>query len=197
VPADKTCHQVMRAVEAAKQNPERFLLRANPPPAAASSGKTGPLPKMPPMKGVGAAAGAARAGAAPSQHSSSRPALIVFSQEQIETMTQGMKPELLLGKGGCGSVYKGRMDDGRQVAVKVLHYHGVSDEERACLLHHMAREVRVLSRVASPFIVKLLGVQKQKIDVGGSEDTGVSTVVYELCGLGSLEDALGQLQSES
>jgi hypothetical protein len=186
----------MRAVEAAKRTPERFLLRAYPAPAAASSGRTGPLPKMPPMKGGSAAAGAAAA-AASSQHTSSKPALIVFSQEQIETMTQGMKPELLLGKGGCGSVYKGRMDDGRQVAVKVLHYHGVSDEERASLLHHMAREVRVLSRVASPFIVKLLGVQKQKIDVRGSEDKGVSTVVYELCSLGSLEDALGQLQSES
>ena len=103
-----------------------------------------------------------------------------------------------LGKGGCGQVYKGVDEDGRELAIKILHYEGVSDVQKAELMRHMAREVRFLQRVTSPYIVKLLGVQKvdsgqlsQSPQAGGRVGTeGVCALAYEYCRLGSLEDAL-------
>jgi len=95
-------------------------------------------------------------------------------------------------------------------------YKQVSESERVELQRSLAREVRILRGVSSPFIVKLLGVQQ--VDLGGGvggagvgvkmgggggsghagsaaargggDHVGVCAVVYELCRLGSVEDAI-------
>ena len=86
--------------------------------------------------------------------------LKIFSQAQIMVMTQNFSGKRVLGQGGTGKVYRGSCEDGSESAIKILNYEGVNDETKTELMRHMAREVRFLQRVHSPFIVKLLGVQK-------------------------------------
>jgi serine/threonine protein kinase len=86
--------------------------------------------------------------------------LKIFSQAQIMAMTENFSGRRVLGQGGTGKVYRGSCEDGSESAIKILNYEGVNDETKTELMRHMAREVRFLQRVHSPFIVKLLGVQK-------------------------------------
>ena len=86
--------------------------------------------------------------------------LKIFSQAQIKEMTENFSGRRVLGQGGTGKVYRGSCEDGSESAIKILNYEGVSDETKTELMRHMAREVRFLQRVHSPFIVKLLCVQK-------------------------------------
>nr|GLL24849.1 putative serine/threonine-protein kinase [Ipomoea trifida] len=44
----------------------------------------------------------------------------LFSYEELKSATQGFRPSCKIGEGAFGSVYKGRLEDGSFVAVKVL-----------------------------------------------------------------------------
>jgi serine/threonine protein kinase len=58
-----------------------------------------------------------------------------------------------LGAGGMGSVYLALDDDGKTVAVKVIHQHVAEDTTG---LRRLAREVAAMMRVASPYVAELL-----------------------------------------
>jgi serine/threonine protein kinase len=58
-----------------------------------------------------------------------------------------------LGAGGMGSVYLAVDDDGKTVAVKVIHPHVAEDETG---LRRLAREVAAMKRVASPYVAELV-----------------------------------------
>ncbi|XP_047260021.1 putative serine/threonine-protein kinase, partial [Capsicum annuum] len=44
----------------------------------------------------------------------------VFSYKELKAATDGFRASSRIGEGGFGSVYKGRLEDGSFVAVKVL-----------------------------------------------------------------------------
>jgi tetratricopeptide (TPR) repeat protein len=58
-----------------------------------------------------------------------------------------------LGAGGMGTVYLALDEDGRTVAIKVIHPH-VADDANG--LKRLAREVEAMKRVASPYVAELL-----------------------------------------
>ncbi|KAJ6435883.1 hypothetical protein OIU84_000999 [Salix udensis] len=86
--------------------------------------------------------------------------LRVFTFEQLKTATFSFRSDMLLGKGGFGSVFKGLLKEKliftgyarkRRIAVKKLD----SDSKQG--LRQWQTEVSFLARVSHPNIVKLLG----------------------------------------
>ncbi|KAK9090417.1 hypothetical protein Sjap_023594 [Stephania japonica] len=74
-----------------------------------------------------------------------------FSYEELMEITNGFSRETILGEGGFGCVYKGRLSDGRVVAVKQLKAgSGQGDRE-------FRAEVEIISRVHHRHLVSLVG----------------------------------------
>ncbi|KAK9104458.1 hypothetical protein Scep_021302 [Stephania cephalantha] len=74
-----------------------------------------------------------------------------FSYEELMEITNGFSRENILGEGGFGCVYKGRLPDGRVVAVKQLKAgSGQGDRE-------FRAEVEIISRVHHRHLVSLVG----------------------------------------
>ncbi|KAI3952459.1 hypothetical protein MKW92_010797 [Papaver armeniacum] len=74
-----------------------------------------------------------------------------YSYMDVKKMTNSFKEKL--GEGGCGSVFKGRLHDGRLVAVKVL----LSKPNRDDTGEDFINEVASISRTSHVNIVTLLG----------------------------------------
>uniref|UniRef100_A0A0D9UVX4 non-specific serine/threonine protein kinase n=1 Tax=Leersia perrieri TaxID=77586 RepID=A0A0D9UVX4_9ORYZ len=74
-----------------------------------------------------------------------------FSYEELHQITNGFSAQNLLGEGGFGSVYKGRLADGREVAVKKLKGGGGQGERE------FQAEVEIISRVHHRHLVSLVG----------------------------------------
>ncbi|XP_042501569.1 proline-rich receptor-like protein kinase PERK9 [Macadamia integrifolia] len=74
-----------------------------------------------------------------------------FTYEELEEITNGFSPQNLLGEGGFGSVYKGCLPDGREVAVKQLKVGGAQGERE------FRAEVEIISRVHHRHLVSLVG----------------------------------------
>lgn len=65
--------------------------------------------------------------------------------------TNGFSAENLLGEGGFGSVYKGCLPDGREIAVKQLKIGGGQGERE------FKAEVEIISRIHHRHLVSLVG----------------------------------------
>ncbi|GMI87774.1 hypothetical protein HRI_002446700 [Hibiscus trionum] len=74
-----------------------------------------------------------------------------FSYEELIEMTDGFSCRNVIGEGGFGCVYKGRMPDGRVVAVKQLKAGGGQGERE------FRAEVEIISRVHHKHLVSLVG----------------------------------------
>uniref|UniRef100_A0A0E0K8C3 non-specific serine/threonine protein kinase n=1 Tax=Oryza punctata TaxID=4537 RepID=A0A0E0K8C3_ORYPU len=113
------------------------------------------------------------------------PRLRVFTLAELRAVTRGFKPEMVLGEGGFGTVYKGWADErtlnpakssaGVVVAVKKLNPESVQG------LHEWQSEVNFLGRLVHPNLVKLLGYCKEEREL---------LLVYEFMPKGSLENHL-------
>ncbi|KAJ0018487.1 hypothetical protein Pint_11707 [Pistacia integerrima] len=73
-----------------------------------------------------------------------------ISYHELVRATDGFNEHNLLGKGGFGSVYKGRLDDGMEVAVKVFHL----QFEEAFTSFEV--ECEVMSRICHRNLVKII-----------------------------------------
>ncbi|CAN1295800.1 Serine/threonine-protein kinase PBS1 [Linum perenne] len=92
-----------------------------------------------------------------------------FIYQELEIATNGFSPDAYLGRGGFGTVYKGRIKRiGQIVAVKQLDTSGFQGEKEFIVEHH-------------PNLVKLIGYCAE-----GTQ----RLLVYEYMPLGSLEDRL-------
>ena len=102
-----------------------------------------------------------------------------YSYSEIKKMTNSLKNKL--GQGGYGSVYKGKLLDGRLVAVKVLSELKGTGEE-------FINEVASISRTSHVNIVTLLGYCHEK---------SKRTLVYEFMPNGSLDKFIYNQESSS
>ncbi|KAG4976894.1 hypothetical protein AAZX31_13G119000 [Glycine max] len=99
-----------------------------------------------------------------------------FSFRELATATRNFRAECLLGEGGFGRVYKGRLENINQiVAIKQLDRNGLQGNREFLV------EVLMLSLLHHPNLVNLIGY---------CADGDQRLLVYEFMSLGSLEDHL-------
>ncbi|XP_011011462.1 PREDICTED: serine/threonine-protein kinase CDL1-like [Populus euphratica] len=103
----------------------------------------------------------------------------IFTFRELAAATKNFRPECLLGEGGFGRVYKGRIESTDQVvAVKQLDRNGLQGNREFLV------EVLMLSLLHHPNLVNLIGY---------CADGDQRLLVYEFMPLGSLEDHLHDL----
>eukprot|EP00250_Pteridium_aquilinum_P022343 c25356_g2_i2 orf=586-1632(+) len=99
-----------------------------------------------------------------------------FSYQELLHATDSFADKHMLGDGGFGSVYKGVLEDGSRVAIKRLH----QDNYRR--MEHFYNEIKVLSRLSHPNLVKLYGFC--------CEDERELLLVFEYARQGTVSDQL-------
>lgn len=105
-----------------------------------------------------------------------------FTFRELAAATKNFRPECLLGEGGFGRVYKGRLEStGQVVAVKQLDRNGLQGNREFLV------EVLMLSLLHHPNLVNLIGY---------CADGDQRLLVYEYMPLGSLEDHLHDLSPD-
>ncbi|XP_078428151.1 putative LRR receptor-like serine/threonine-protein kinase At1g05700 [Wolffia australiana] len=95
----------------------------------------------------------------------------IFSPPEILRITNNFQQPI--GKGGFGTVYHGRLDNGIQVAVKIVSQLSDQGEKQ------FRAEAQLLTRVHHKHLVSLFGYCKENL-----------ALVYEFVSLGSLSDHL-------
>jgi serine/threonine protein kinase len=98
-----------------------------------------------------------------------------FTLNDIERATNNFDPSTILGEGGFGLVYSGILDDGKEVAVKLLK----RDDQHGS--REFLAEVEMLSRLHHRNLVKLIGI---------CTEHQARCLVYELVPNGSVESHL-------
>ncbi|KAH1108838.1 hypothetical protein J1N35_012606 [Gossypium stocksii] len=78
--------------------------------------------------------------------------IFYFDFRTLKRATKNFHPDNLLGKGGFGPVYKGKLKDGRMVAVKRLSHDKSQQGESEFLA-----EVRLITSIQHKNLVRLLG----------------------------------------
>nr|GLL24032.1 G-type lectin S-receptor-like serine/threonine-protein kinase At1g11300 isoform X5 [Ipomoea trifida] len=101
--------------------------------------------------------------------------LPVFMFETIAKATQNFHSDNELGQGGFGSVYKGKLDDGQDIAVKRLSESSTQGQKE------FMNEVVVISKLQHRNLVRLLGCCIER---------GEKMLVYEFMPNGSLDALL-------
>ncbi|KAK9282847.1 hypothetical protein L1049_011070 [Liquidambar formosana] len=102
-----------------------------------------------------------------------------FTFNELAAATKNFRPDCLLGEGGFGRVYKGRLESTNQiVAIKQLDRNGLQGNREFLV------EVLMLSLLHHPNLVNLIGY---------CADGDQRLLVYEYMPLGSLEDHLHDL----
>ncbi|WCJ42963.1 receptor kinase 2 [Euphorbia peplus] len=84
------------------------------------------------------------------------PDLLVYSLRALSIATNNFDPANKLGQGGFGSVYKGQLDDGQEIAVKRLSRNSGQGAEE------FENEVVLIAKLQHRNLVKLLGCCIQK-----------------------------------
>ncbi|KAK7290038.1 hypothetical protein RIF29_04159 [Crotalaria pallida] len=83
-----------------------------------------------------------------------RPSWKCFSYEQLFDATNGFSSENLVGKGGYAEVYKGKMNDGKEIAVKRLTKTSRDDERKE---KEFLNEIGTIGHVCHSNVLPLLG----------------------------------------
>ncbi|XAR53973.1 Non-specific serine/threonine protein kinase [Bertholletia excelsa] len=101
--------------------------------------------------------------------------LQVFTFKQLHSATGGFGKSNVIGHGGFGLVYRGVLQDGRKVAVKLMDQAGRQGEEE------FKMEVELLSLLHSPYLLALIGY---------CSDSNHKLLVYDFMANGGLQEHL-------
>ncbi|CAK9168378.1 unnamed protein product [Ilex paraguariensis] len=101
--------------------------------------------------------------------------LQIFTYKQLHSATGGFGKSNVIGHGGFGLVYRGVLQDGKKVAVKLMDRAGKQGEEEFKV------EVVLLSRLHSPYLLALIGY---------SSESNRKLLVYEFMANGGLQEHL-------
>ncbi|PIN22896.1 Serine/threonine protein kinase [Handroanthus impetiginosus] len=101
--------------------------------------------------------------------------LPVFTFKQLHSATGGFGKSNVIGHGAFGLVYRGVLQNGRKVAVKLLDQGGKQGEDE------FTAEVELLGRLSSPFLLSLIGY---------CSDNNRKLLVYEFMANGGLQEHL-------
>ncbi|XP_073298584.1 probable serine/threonine-protein kinase PBL7 isoform X1 [Primulina huaijiensis] len=101
--------------------------------------------------------------------------LEVFTFKQLHLATGGLGKSYVVGHGAFGLVYKGVLQNGRKVAVKLMDQAGKQGEEEFTV------EVELLGRLCSPYLLPL---------VGYCSEGNHKMLVYEFMANGGLQEHL-------
>ncbi|KAL6190351.1 hypothetical protein ACLB2K_036749 [Fragaria x ananassa] len=82
--------------------------------------------------------------------------LSVFAYNELEEATNHFDSKRELGDGGFGTVYHGKLKDGREVAVKRLHEHNYKREEQ------FMNEIEIITRLRHKNLVTLYGCTSRR-----------------------------------
>ncbi|CAA0834921.1 Protein kinase superfamily protein [Striga hermonthica] len=104
-----------------------------------------------------------------------------FTLKELAQATRNFREMNLIGEGGFGSVYKGRLESGTIVAVKQLNLDGLQGNQEFIV------EVLMLSLLHHPNLVNLIGY---------CTDGDQRLLVYEFMPMGSLENHLFDLEPD-
>ncbi|CAK9193281.1 unnamed protein product, partial [Sphagnum troendelagicum] len=108
-----------------------------------------------------------------------------FSYRELKAAASGFSDAQKLGQGGFGSVYKGVLPDGTEVAVKRLDVSSLQGERE------FQNEVSVIGRVNSPHIVNLLGFcangKHRLLVYAFMANRSLQEVLFDEDGLGALD----------
>ncbi|KAM5562094.1 LEAF RUST 10 DISEASE-RESISTANCE LOCUS RECEPTOR-LIKE PROTEIN KINASE-like 1.4 [Rosa sericea] len=107
----------------------------------------------------------------------------VFSYAELEEATENFNPAKELGDGGFGTVYYGKLHDGRVVAVKRLYENNFKRVEQ------FMNEVEILTRLEHQHLVKLYGCTSRR--------SRELLLVYEYISNGTVADHLHGKRMES
>ncbi|KAL8470761.1 hypothetical protein ACS0TY_033361 [Phlomoides rotata] len=80
----------------------------------------------------------------------------VFSYTELEEATNNFDPSQELGDGGFGTVYYGKLRDGREVAIKRLYEHNYKRVEQ------FLNEIKILTGLRHPNLVSLYGCTSRR-----------------------------------
>ncbi|XP_057508804.1 LEAF RUST 10 DISEASE-RESISTANCE LOCUS RECEPTOR-LIKE PROTEIN KINASE-like 1.2 isoform X2 [Actinidia eriantha] len=100
----------------------------------------------------------------------------VFSYHELEEATNNFDPSKELGDGGFGTVYHGKLKDGREVAVKRLYEHNYKR------MAQFINEIEILTRLRHKYLVSLYGCT--------SRQSRELLLVYEFIPNGTVADHL-------
>ncbi|CAI9755946.1 unnamed protein product [Fraxinus pennsylvanica] len=115
-----------------------------------------------------------------------------FSLQELLKATNSFSEENKIGTGSFGSVYRGTLDDGREVAVKRAEascsssYGGFAKHSQDDKGNAFLNELEFLSRLNHKNLVRLLGY---------CEDSNELVLIYEYMNNGTLHDHLHKLQT--
>ncbi|XP_057490000.1 probable serine/threonine-protein kinase PBL21 [Actinidia eriantha] len=104
-----------------------------------------------------------------------------FTFRELAAATRNFREVNLIGEGGFGMVYKGRLESGQIVAIKQLNLDGLQGNQEFIV------EVLMLSLLHHPNLVTLIGY---------CTDGDQRLLVYEYLTMGSLEDHLFDIEPD-
>ncbi|XP_047321558.1 probable serine/threonine-protein kinase PBL21 [Impatiens glandulifera] len=104
-----------------------------------------------------------------------------FTFRELANATRNFRVVNLIGEGGFGRVYKGRLESGQFIAVKQLNLDGLQGNQEFIV------EILMLSLLHHPNLVTLFGY---------CTDGDQRLLVYEYMAMGSLEDHLFELDND-
>ncbi|KAK6134325.1 hypothetical protein DH2020_031948 [Rehmannia glutinosa] len=101
--------------------------------------------------------------------------LQVFTLKQLHSATGGFGKSNVIGHGAFGSVYRGVLQNGRKVAVKLMDQAGKQGDDE------FTAEVELLGRLRSPYLLSLIGY---------CSESNRKLLVYEFMANGGLQEHL-------
>lgn len=101
--------------------------------------------------------------------------LQVFTFKQLQSATGGLGKYNVIGRGAFGLVYRGVLQNGRKVAIKLMDQTGKQGEDE------FTAEVELLGRLSSPYLLLLIGY---------CSESNHKLLVYEFMANGGLQEHL-------